>query len=249
MRRSRLYSILFFVIGFCFCLFLTSTVRFLNQLKWNFNSEVKQEVVFYPIGKCPDCKKIANKYWKIGPLNDNNTLHLECAKRLGIVPFESNADFEAQISSLGLSGKLEQIVDAETYKVKKLTHSYPYLVPGAIDLLDEIGSRFEAKLSQIGIGPYFMMISSVLRTNESQNGLGRRNSNATTISAHIYGTTFDISYKEFLPSHGIPAQEGFCRHDMMRHVLAEVLTEMCAEGRCKVVREKRQACFHITVAQ
>lgn len=92
------------------------------------------------------------------------------------------------------------------------------------------------------------MISSVLRTIESQNGLGKKNSNATTVSAHIFGTSVDISYKEFLPRHGKKAREGFCRHDLMRHVLAEVLTEMSNEGRCKVVIEKRQACFHITVA-
>jgi len=249
MRRTKQLSILFFVLGFCFCLFLTGTVRFLSRLNWNKNSNYSTEAIFYPLGHCPDCKKIAGKHWDISKLNDNNTLHLEAAQRMGIEPFQTNAAFEGNIQSFLVRGELEELQDGATYKLKALTHSYPYMVPQAVVLLNEIGDRFEAKLKELGIDPYYMMISSVLRTNESQNGLGKRNSNATSISAHIYGTTFDISYKEFLPLHGKQAQEGFCRHDMLRHAVAEVLTEMCKEGRCRVVREKRQACFHITVAK
>jgi hypothetical protein len=247
MRRVKRLSILFFVLGFCSCLFLTGTIRFLNKLNWERITHFRENIVFFPLGHCPDCEKISTKYWKIGLLNDNNPTHLECAQRLGIKPFQTNVAFEHQIESDG--GKLKKLENCDTYKLKELTHSYPYLVSEAVDLLDEIGDRFEEKLDQLGFQHYSMMISSVLRTNESQNGLGRRNCNATTVSAHIYGTTFDISYKEFLPQHGRQAREGFCRHDMMRHVLAEVLTEMSKEGRCKVAREKKQACFHITVAK
>ena len=249
MRRAKRLSILFFTLGFCSCLFLIGTVRFINKLNWGKLTDSNDKAVFYPVGKCPDCQKISTRFWKIGPLNDNNNIHLASAQQMGIVPFETNRDLEGQIESLLSSGKLEKLEDGKTYKLKALTHSYPYMVPAAVELLGELGDRFEAKLGELGIQPYYMMISSVLRTKESQNGLGRRNRNATTVSAHIYGTTFDISYKEFLPLHGVQAREGFCRHDMMRHALAEVLTEMSGEGRCRVVREKRQACFHITVAK
>jgi len=247
MRRAKRLSILFFILGFCSCLFLTGLVRFVTHLNWTGLSKKPEIARFYPIGHCPDCSKISSKYWKIGPLNDNNPVHLECAQRMGIKPFQTNAELETNIESYLSSGKLEKLEETDNYKLKKLTHSYPYLVPRAVILLNEIGVRFEAKLQQIDIQPYSMMISSVLRTNESQNGLGRRNSNAVTLSAHIFGTTFDVSYKEFLPLNGKQAREGFCRHDMLRHPLAEVLTEMSEEGRCKVVIEKRQACFHITV--
>jgi len=249
MRRAKRLSIIFFVLGFCSCLFLIGTVRFFNQLNWSGFCEKSEKAVFYPVGHCPDCSKISTKHWKIGPLNDANPVHLESAQRMGISPFQTNAALEANIESFLSDGKLKKLEDTDTYKVKKLTHSYPYLVPEAVDLLNEIGNRFEEKLSQLEIEPCYMMISSVLRTNESQNGLGKRNHNATSLSAHIFGTTFDISYKEFLPLHGKQAREGYCRHDMMRHPLAEVLTELSEDGRCKVVIEKRQACFHITVAK
>jgi len=252
MRKAKRLSIHFFILGFCFCLLLIGAVRFIAQLEWNRitskEAEFPEKAVFYPIGHCPDCKKISAKYWKIGKLDDINPVHLECAMRMGIKPYETNAALESDIKSNVLRGNMEKMEDTETYKLKELTHSYPYLVPRAVELLNEIGDRFEAKLALIDIKPHYMMISSVLRTMESQSGLGKRNSNATTVSAHIFGTTVDISYKEFLPKHGKKAREGFCRHDLMRHVLAEVLTEMSKEGRCRVVIEKRQACFHITVA-
>lgn len=249
MRRAKRLGVLFFVFGFCSCLFLIGTVRFLGNLNWKFFSRLPEKIVFYPLGKCPDCKKVSGKCWKIGSLNDNNLVHLEYARRLGIEPFPTNTDMERQLEQLLSDEKLEQLADGETYKLKELTHSYPYLVPEAVKLLNAIGTRFEEKLKEVGIEPYFMLVSSVLRTCESQDGLGRRNRNATDVSAHLYGTTFDISYKEFIPLHGCQAREGFCRHDMLRHPLAEVLTEMSEEGWCKVVREKRQACFHITVAK
>ena len=157
-------------------------------------------------------------------------------KRTGIWKVRSNLYYQVE--------NWKNWEDGKTYKLKALTHSYPYMVPAAVELLGELGDRFEAKLGELGIQPYYMMISSVLRTKESQNGLGRRNRNATTVSAHIYGTTFDISYKEFLPLHGVQAREGFCRHDMMRHAFGpEVLTEMSGEGRCRVGSRKKASLF------
>ena len=248
MRRSKRLSLYFFVLGFCTCLILIALVRFVGGLEWG-GAEPARTATFHKLGQCPDCKVISTKHWQIGRLKDNNDLHLESARRLGIKPFSTNKAMEEEVPGLLRRGKLKALEeDAETYRLKNLTHSQPYLVPKAVDLLEEIGERFHQKLEELSLPPYYLMVSSVLRTNESQQGLGKRNSNATrNESSHIYGTSFDISYKEFLPEHGKPAPEGYCRHDMMRHPLAEVLTEMSEEGRCRVVREVKQACFHITV--
>lgn len=248
MRRSKRLSLHFFVLGFCTCLILIALVRFLGSLEWK-EAEPSKTATFYEFGQCPDCKVISSRHWQVGRLKDNNDMHLESARRLGIQPFPTNKALEEEVHGLLRRGKLKELEeDADTYRLKNLTHSQPFLLPKAVDLLEEIGERFHQKLKDLGLPPYYMMVSSVLRTNESQQGLGKRNSNATrNQSSHIYGTSFDISYKEFLPEHGKPAPEGYCRHDLMRHPLAEVLTEMSEEGRCRVVREVKQACFHITV--
>jgi len=238
MRNGTRAALLFFVLGFCTCLCLVVLVRSIRKVDVNWPLEKPKAIfnaVFYPVGDCPDCKKISRQYWKVDKLNDDNDIQLATAKKMGYTPFTTKGIFQ-------------ELKETETYTVKKLTHSYPYLVPRAVVLLNEIGVRFEAKLERLEIAPHLMQISSVLRTIEGQDGLGKHNTNAAPISSHMYGTTFDISYKEFLQKNGVPAKEGFCRHDLMRHVLAEVLTEMRAEGRCKVVIERHQACFHITVA-
>lgn len=259
MRRSTRLSLFFFVIGFCFCLVLTSIVRRLGSVEWPaFTSTTRlvfakkasvNEVDFYKVGDCPYCKAISREHWKVGRLKDNVESHLESARRMGIQPFSSNAELEGKVGNMVLWGKLKELdPKAKTYRLKNLTHSYPYLVPKAVNLLDEIGVRFQARLAASNLPSYYLMVSSVLRTLESQLGLGEKNVNATrSVSSHVYGTSFDISYKEFLPLHEKRAAEGYCRHDMMRHPLAEVLTEMSEEGKCKVVREVKQACFHITV--
>ncbi len=252
MRRGTRSAIHFFTLGFCTCLVLIGLVRFTKRTDWNFplHKEVKQiKAVIYPVGECPHCKAISRQYWRVDKLNDDNNVHLEAARRMGLKPFPTNADFEKQKDALLNFGKLMELKNGETYLLKNLKHSYPYLVPAAVTLLNEIGERFESKLERIAIPPHWMQISSVLRTVEGQNGLGKHNSNAAPASAHMYGTTFDISYKEFIAVNGAPVKEGYCRHDMMRHVLGEVLTEMRNEGRCKVVIERKQACFHITVAR
>jgi len=251
MRNGTRAALLFFVLGFCTCLVLITSIRSFRHVDVNWPLEKPKAIlnaVFYPVGDCPDCKKISRQYWKVDKLNDDNNVQLEAAKRMGHAPFATNAEFELKKDLLVNSQVFTELKDCNLYTIKKLTHSYPFLVPRAVVLLNEIGTRFEGKLERLEIAPYKMQISSVLRTIEGQDGLGKHNSNAAPISSHMYGTTFDISYKEFLQQSGEPAKEGFCRHDLMRHVLAEVLTEMRAEGRCKVVIERKQACFHITVA-
>lgn len=250
MRRGTQSALLFFVLGFSTCLVLIGLVRYLTRVDWNFPLHQEKEVVkaiLYPLGECPHCKSISEKYWKIDKLNDDNNVHLEAARRLGVGAFQTNADFEARMPEMVERGLLQKLENNDFYVLKDLTHSFPYLVPKSVTLLNEIGQRFQMKLSQLGAPAHVMQISSVLRTVESQQGLGKLNYNAAPSSAHMYGTTFDITYKEFIPINGTRVKEGYCRHDMMRHVLAEVLTEMRNEGRCKVVIERKQACFHITV--
>lgn len=249
MRNGARKAFLFFVLGYSCCLVVTTVVKVLNEVDVNFplhREKALVKSVFFPVGECPECKKIASQYWKIDKLNDDNNVHLAAARRMGVGPFASNAAFEAAKTQLVSQGRLQEIKDCESYQLKNLTHSYPYVVPAAIRMLDEIGQRFEGKLERLQIPPFRMQISSVLRTMESQSGLGKHNFNAADTSAHMFGTTVDISYKEFIQQSGEKAKEGFCRHDMMRHVLAEVLTEMRSEGKCAVVIERKQACFHIT---
>lgn len=177
---------------------------------------------------------------------DLNVQHLKYARKNGISGFSSNRKFRENLDDLLDRDKLEKVENSRYYVVKKLTHSHPYLTPKAVDLLKLIGKRFQDKLDENNLPNYRYQISSLLRTGESQKGLSHSNSNASSNSSHLYGTTFDISYKKLIkrrfPGINIPVTDGYAIR-----LLSKTIGELRKEGKCVVVTERREACFHITV--
>ena len=83
----------------------------------------------------------------------------------------------------------------------------------------------------------------MLRTPATVGKLRRVNRNATENSAHQYATTFDISYSKFICDNAAAPHRTF---EDLKNLLAEIVADMRAEGRCLVKHERHQACFHIT---
>lgn len=178
----------------------------------------------------------------IGPLrkvfNDSNHVHLRAARALGIRPIIGDDDIRH------LQRPLVHITSCREYYVDELSHSYPYLVPEAAQLLHDIGRAFIDSLNARGGGNYRIKVTSVLRTPTTVSRLRRVNRNATEESTHNYGTTFDISYSKFIcDSIGTAPSRTF---EDLKNLLAEVLYEMRERGRCYVKFEYKQSCFHIT---
>lgn len=169
--------------------------------------------------------------------NDLNPLHLEAARELGVDVVNSDAD------AWRLRRPIVEIRSCREYFVDELTHSYPFLVPEAAQLLAEIGASFNAELAARGGGAYRIKVTSVMRTPRTVGQLRRVNRNASAESAHQYATTFDISYGKFICDDG--AQPRRTQEDL-KNLLAEVLCRLRAEGRCYVKYERKEACFHIT---
>lgn len=192
------------------------------------------------LDSAPDegCVKLALRH--IGPLRrafrDSNYLHVEAAEMLGTGVIEDLND------AWYLPHPLVEIKSCKDYFVDNLTHSYPYLVPQAADLLSEIGQRFNDSLQARGGGDYRLKVTSVMRTPLTVQKLRRINRNATSVSAHQYGTTFDISYSRFICD-SINVNRSF---EDLKNLLGEILYDLREEGRCYVVFERKQSCFHIT---
>ncbi len=117
---------------------------------------------------------------------DLNEKHLNIAQAIGIRPLQTRKSAESQ------AAKLQHITSNPLYSVDSLTHSIPYLIPGAAALLDTIGQNFLDSLTAKGLNPNKIIVTSVLRTQEDVKRLRRRNYNASANSAHAYGTTFDV---------------------------------------------------------
>jgi len=177
----------------------------------------------------------SRRYHKI--FNDNNDIQLTAARLNGISkPFSTRDDF------VNLP-QLMYINHCSLYYINELTHSLPYLVPSARVLLDDIGLLFRHKLKEkYPDADYRIIVTSLLRTEEDIRKLRRRNRNATEKSCHRYGTTFDIAYARFDKVEGRNVNE-----TILKDILAETLYELRQQGRCFVIYERRQRCFHITV--
>lgn len=173
-----------------------------------------------------------------GDLNDT---HLAAAKKIGVSPLQNREAAEK------LGNKVVEIKSGDLYQVDSLTHSIPFLVPKASALLDSIGANFLDSLESKGLNPNQVIVTSVLRTYDDVKRLGKRNINASKNSAHVYGTTFDITYKRFFKVEdpdGRPMQD--VRADTLKLVLSEVLRDLKKKEMCYVKYELKQACFHIT---
>lgn len=171
--------------------------------------------------------------------NDSNYLHYAKASQLGINPIESlhDAYFTAQ--------PIVKIESCESYEVDELSHSVPYLVPVAANLLKDIGEAFIDTLLLRGGDGFKIIMTSALRTPSTVKRLRRVNRNATDSSTHMFGTTFDISWRRFACADSTRT----LNEEDLKNVLAEVLLAKRNEGRCLVKYESKTACFHVTATK
>ena len=177
-------------------------------------------------------------------LKDKNDLHLLHAKKNGLkTHFSTDSAFKCQIDEYVRKSILVKVNENGYYQLKSLTHSQPYLIPEAVDMLNEIGFRFQKRLEEKKYDKFRFRITSLLRTEETQSKLCKRNGNATDHSAHLYGTTVDISYKNF---YNVKKDTIESSYEAVQ-TLTKVLVEMRQECKFLAVREHKQSCFHLTV--
>jgi len=139
---------------------------------------------------------------------------------------------------------MEEITTNDYYEVEELTHSIPFLVPEAAELLEEIGRNFQDSLTNHNASIYKIKVTSITRTVDDIKKLRKRNLNSSLNSAHQYGTTFDVSWNRFVKidetdTLSIPKED-------LKMVLAMVLRDLQKADRCYVKHERKQGCFHIT---
>lgn len=190
------------------------------------------------IGEVKGVRSIPVK--NIGPLgrvfNDSNYVQLQMAREIGIEPIGSLS------SAYFTKRPLVKVSSNQYYQIDSLRHSYPYLVPEAASLLEEIGKNFIDSLHSRGGDSYKIKVTSILRTPDTVGRLRRVNINATDSSTHQYATTFDISYTNF---YCLDENRQINQGDL-KNLLGEVLNDLRKQGKCLVKYEYKTGCFHIT---
>ena len=200
---------------------------------------------------------------------DVNDEQIARARALGVRAADS-----AEIKQLRDRGRLVLLEDSTRFWVlRDLQYSVPYVTPDAKAMLTEMGRRFQAELDSLGLPPFRMEITSVLRTPETQADLRQRNANASQgVSAHEFGTTLDIARAHFTAPQASQLQANVAsapaltpqvrqveaaaldsvaeKHSSaLQAALGRVLVQMREEGKLLVMMERRQAVYHTTVAK
>jgi len=180
------------------------------------------------------------KFVSYKSFNDKPEKHMEIALKKGVGPLQNRADTAKYMN------KMKRLPDElDMYRLDKLTHSVPYLIDDASSLLVRIGMNFRDSLRRKDLPEYKLVVTSITRTQDDVNTLKKGNINASENSVHCYGTTFDISWKRFQKIG--PKGEDDVDSDRLKYVLGQVLHDLRERGKCYVVHERKQACFHITV--
>ncbi|MBI1837155.1 MAG: hypothetical protein HYR91_07800 [Flavobacteriia bacterium] len=138
-------------------------------------------------------------------------------------------------------GNLILLKNTESYFVDTMEYSYPFLIPKAYTLLNEIGDKFQLKLKRTKYKNVKFYITSALRTLSSVKRLRKHNRNASKYSAHMHGTTFDLGYDEFYCKRSLNKKEV----EYLKSILASILIDLKKEKKCWVTYEVNQTCFHI----
>ncbi len=171
-------------------------------------------------------------------LNDNVLTYLEESYLNGTQTFLKSTN---DIRKLYRKGKLVYIENSDYYFVDTMYYSYSFLVPEAKQLLDTIGERFHRKLENTDLACTRFTLTSMLRTTNSIKRLRRWNRNSIKNSAHLHGTTFDVSYRSFFSSKDLSQAEIVYLGD----VLGKVIFDLRREQKCYATYETWQTCYHV----
>lgn len=209
---------------------------------WNVAAALALFVSATGFSACGEKRGELKRIWYDGSynrdFNDLNAKHLTAAKEIGIDPVSSREEAEHA------SKDMVEIKTNDYYEVEELTHSIPYLVPEAEELLEDIGKSFQDSLRNLNASIYKLKVTSLTRTVDDVKKLRKRNSNSSANSAHQYGTTFDISWVRYTKVDESDTLN--IDKDRLKMVLATVLRDMRRADRCYIKHERRQGCFHIT---
>lgn len=177
-------------------------------------------------------------------LNDEHLI--EAHKSELKTPIKDKKVFEAQKEEICKDADLEKVETNELYAIARLTYSIPYLNEKSADFVETLGERMQESFDNKSISRYRFVLTSVLRTERDQRLLQKVNTNATPKeTSHYFGTSFDISQTRFLLDDSKESVYSY----RLRNILARELIKLQEEGKCYVILESREKCFHVTVRQ
>ena len=159
-------------------------------------------------------------------------------KRARTLPGSFYVKSKASLTAGAERGDLERIPEVgRGYHLSGLSHSEPFLLPAAREVLEEMANRFADAMEGTADEGASIRITSLTRTQSQQNRLSRRNSNAFKgKSSHSYGASFDVAFIDR------PNESVTCGGPTW--AMQTILKDMQKEGKILIIPEG--ICMHIT---
>jgi len=260
-----------------FFTFLTISIMFfifillLNKLNKNTENSILKKVSNYSKieRKIINSIPIYEDYNKNGIENELRKYllkdHIKIAKKIGIPPITTIKEINFYQKNNLLS--FLDLTKKDNYFFYNVSKQYRYLTPVTLKGLQkvcfEIQKTFQ-NFTNLKTTSLKIAISSALRPIKYQRNLRKKNKNASIISSHSYGTSFDIFYDDFYLSLPKPNKNeknktiskirqkfGFILGDSLRRqfktVLHKSLVKLQQKGLLYAIHEKKQRCYHITI--
>ena len=196
MRKIFITIFITIFISSCFTFFIFS--YFQNQVKKEEinNLKISKEIKNAYIQKLPIYSDYIKKNSEAPLRRYLLADHLRVIQEKGSRAIQNEAEIQTLVKENLLLPLLPDIEDfAFFYNVPK---KFRYLKASAKKLIILLGQRFQKNLKTRGTyANVKFAISSALRPVTYQNKLITKNSNASFISSHSYGESFDLFYDEF----------------------------------------------------
>lgn len=159
-------------------------------------------------------------------------------KRARTLPGSFYIKSKASLAAGAERGDLERIPEVgRGYHLSGLSHSEPFLLPAAREVLEDMGNRFADAMEGTADEGASIRITSLTRTQSQQDRLRRRNANAFKgKSSHSYGASFDVAFIDR------PNESVTCPGPTW--AMQTILKDMQNEGKILIIPEGN--CMHIT---
>lgn len=159
-------------------------------------------------------------------------------KRARSLPGSFFVQNQSELAAGASRGDLLRIPEVgRGFHLDRLTHSEPFLLEAAKDILYQMANRFADAMEGTADEGASIRITSLTRTQKQQRRLRRRNANAYNgQSTHNYGASFDIAFIDR------PSNDVGCGGPSW--ALQSILQDMQEKGQILVIPEGN--CMHIT---
>ena len=159
-------------------------------------------------------------------------------KRARTLPGSFYIKSKASLAAGAERGDLERIPEVgRGYHLSGLSHSEPFLLPAAREVLEDMADRFADAMEGTADEGASIRITSLTRTQSQQDRLRRRNANAFKgKSSHSYGASFDVAFIDR------PNESVTCPGPTW--AMQTILKDMQNEGKILIIPEG--SCMHIT---